>query len=376
MVFAGRAQDKFGPRLVATLGGVLIGLGLIVSSFTPKGTIALMVIGFGILGGTGIGLGYASATPAAVKWFNPTKKGIITGLVVAGFGLASVYISPLTTWLLGAEVDLKFTKISGLALGPNKTFLVLGILFLVITVIVAQFIKNPPKDYVVPEADDTKKKSVNAPVAGKREYTWREMIKTWQFFVLWLMYAFVSFAGLMIIGHMAKIAKAQLPAEQAALGFILVAILAIGNASGRIVAGMASDKIGRTVTMMLFFVSQAVFMGVLYLSTSQLLLVAGAFGVGFNYGANLTLFPATTGDYFGVKNMGVNYGLVFTAWGVGGVFGAQTAASIVDATGSYAGAYALAAGLCVLAAGMTFAVKAPKVVQMSTLEEAELAPEG
>jgi OFA family oxalate/formate antiporter-like MFS transporter len=90
----------------------------------------------------------------------------------------------------------------------------------------------------------------------------------------------------------------------------------------------------------------------------------------------LTLFPATTGDYFGVKNMGVNYGLVFTAWGVGGVFGAQTAASIVDATGSYAGAYALAAGLCVLAAGMTFAVKAPKVVQMSTLEEAELAPEG
>ncbi|MFA5866409.1 MAG: OFA family MFS transporter [Actinomycetota bacterium] len=376
MVFAGRAQDKFGPRIVATIGGALIGLGLIIASFTPKGTIAMMVVGFGVLGGTGIGLGYASATPAAVKWFNPTKKGIITGIVVAGFGLASVYISPLTTWLLGAKVDLKFTEIAGLGLGVNKTFLILGILFLVITVLVAQFIKNPPKGYVVPEDTSTKEKSSRAPVAGKREYDWHEMVKTWQFYALWIMYAFVSFAGLMIIGHMAKIAKAQLPAEQAALGFLLVAILAIGNASGRIVAGMVSDKIGRTMAMMLFFMSQALFMGVLWQSTSQLLLVIGAFGVGFNYGANLTLFPATTGDYFGVKNMGVNYGLVFTAWGVGGVFGAQTAASIVDATSSYAGAYALAAGLCVLAAAMTLMVRAPKVVDMTTLEEAELAPEG
>ncbi len=376
MVFAGRAQDKFGPRIVAMIGGALIGLGLMIAGITPKGTIAMMVVGFGVLGGTGIGLGYASATPAAVKWFNPTKKGIITGIVVAGFGLASVYISPLTTWLLSSKVDLKFTEIAGLGLGVNKTFLVLGILFLAITVLVAQFIKNPPKGYVVPEDTRTKAKSSRAPVAGKREYDWHEMVKTWQFYALWIMFAFVSFAGLMIIGHMAKIAKAQLPAEQAALGFILVAILAIGNASGRIVAGMVSDKIGRTLAMMLFFLAQAVFMGVLWLSASQLLLVLGAFGVGFCYGANLTLFPATTGDYFGIKNMGVNYGLVFTAWGVGGVFGAQTAASIVDATGSYAGAYALAAGLCVVAAGMTWMVRAPKVVEMTTLEEAELAPEG
>lgn len=377
MVFAGRAQDKFGPRLVATIGGILIGLGLIVASFTPKGTIALMVIGYGILGGTGIGLGYASATPAAVKWFNPTKKGLITGIVVAGFGLASVYISPLTTYLLGAKVDLKFAEITGLALGVNKTFLILGILFLVVTVVVSQFIKNPPKDYEVPADTSTKTKSASAPVAGKREYVWKEMIKTWQFYMLWVMYAFVAFAGLMIIGHMAKIAKAQLPAEQAALGFILVALLAIGNASGRIVAGMVSDKIGRTMTMMVFFLSQAVFMGVLYLSTSQLILVAGAFGVGFNYGANLTLFPATVGDYFGVKNMGVNYGMVFTAWGVGGVFGAQTAAMIFDATKSYNGAYALAAALCVAAAVMSLAVKAPHAVDHpSTIEEASLAPEG
>lgn len=376
MVFAGRAQDKFGPRIIATIGGALIGLGLIVASFTPKGTIALMVVGFGILGGTGIGLGYASATPAAIKWFNPTKKGIITGIVVAGFGLASVYISPLTTYLLGKKVDLSFTSIAGLGLGVNKTFMILGILFLVVTVLVSQLLVNPPKDYAVPEDTSTKVKSSKAPVAGKREYDWHEMIKTWQFYVLWLMYAFVAFAGLMIIGHMAKIAKAQLPADQAALGFILVAILAIGNASGRIVAGLVSDKIGRTMTMMVFFLSQALFMGILWLSTSQLLLVVGAFGVGFNYGANLTLFPATVGDYFGVKNMGVNYGLVFTAWGFGGVFGAQTAASIFDATKSYNGAYALAAGLCVAAAVMTLAVKAPKPADMSTLEEAELAPEG
>ncbi|MFH1736329.1 MAG: MFS transporter [Actinomycetota bacterium] len=119
-------------------------------------------------------------------------------------------------------------------------------------------------------------------------------------------------------------------------------------------------------------------MGILYFTGSGMvwLLVAAAFGVGFNYGANLTLFPATTADFFRVKNLGVNYGLVFTAWGVGGVFGAQRAGTIFDNTGSYAGAYALAAGLFVVVAVMTFILKAPKHGEMKTLEEAEAAPEG
>lgn len=384
MIFAGRAQDKFGPRIVATIGGAMMGLGMIVSSFASKDMFWPLILGFGVLGGAGIGLGYAAATPAAVKWFPPTKKGLITGIVVAGFGLASVYVSPLTTWLLKKEVDFYFFKISGLALGPSKTFLYLGIFFFIMTVLFAQLINNPPKDYVVPTAAPKKNEEAKPAAASNKkvDYTWQEMLMKPQYYMLFLMYAFVSFAGLMIIGHIAKIYVFQAP-KAVPLGFLLVAILAIGNASGRIASGVISDKIGRTLTMAMFFTLQAAFMGVLYLSASPAMLAFAAFFVGFNYGANLTLFPATTADFFGIKNMGVNYGLVFFGWGVGGALGSLAAGWIVDATktattptGSYTIAYAIAAGLCLLAALMTFVVKAPKHADMTTLEEAEISPEG
>lgn len=391
MVFAGRAQDKFGPRLVATIGGAMMGLGLIVASLasktmSPDQSIWLLVLGFGVLGGAGIGLGYASTTPAAVKWFPPSKKGLITGIVVAGFGLASVYVSPMTTWLLAKKVSFYFFEINGLGLGVAKTFLIEGIFFFAVTVVLAQFLKNPPKDYVAVEAApkaDAPAARKAAPKTAHRDYTWQEMIKTPQFYILWTMYAFVSFAGLMIIGHMAKIYKVQMPSDAVVLGFLLVAILAIGNASGRVIAGIVSDKIGRPMTMMVFFISQAVFMGILFISGSPAILAVAAFGVGFNYGANLTLFPANTADFFGVKNLGVNYGLVFTAWGFGGVLGSMAAGWIVDATktaatpnGEYAIAYAIAAGLCVLAAVLTLILKPPKRGELPTLEEVEMAPEG
>lgn len=345
MVFAGRAQDKIGPKVVAGLGGAMTGIGLIISSFASQNNLALMVIGFGVLAGTGIGLGYASATPPAVKWFPPAKKGMITGIVVSGFGLASVYISPLTSNLLKS-------------FGINKTFMVLGIAFFFATIILAQLLKNPPAGYVPAGMPAPSAAASNKP--ARHEYDWHEMMKTPQFYLLWLMFAFGSFSGLMIIGHMAKIAGSQLTGID--LGFILVAILAVGNAGGRIVAGMASDKLGRTKTMLLFFISQAVFMGLLSKATSPILLIIAALCIGANYGANLSLFPSATADFFGTKNMGVNYGLVFTSWGVGGVFGSMVAGKIVDITGSYNMAFVVAAVLCVVAAVLTFITKAPQTV--------------
>ena len=186
------------------------------------------------------------------------------------------------------------------------------------------------------------------------------MLRTPQFYLLWLMYAFASFAGLMIIGHMAKISTMQLPGVE--LGFILVAILAIGNAGGRIIAGLVSDKLGRTKTMLLVFISQAMVLMLFSRFSTAALLIAGAAAVGFNYGANLSLFPSATADYFGTKNMGVNYGLVFTAWGVGGVFGGMVAGKIVDLTASYNMAFAVAAVLCLFASGLTFVTKAPRTI--------------
>ncbi len=361
MVFAGRAQDRFGPRLVASLGGALCGIGMIVASFGTRSSTLPITVGFGVLTGVGMGLGYAAATPAAVKWFPPQRKGLITGIVVAGFALASVYIAPLTKLLLQLY-------------GVPGSFRFLGIMFLLVTVGLAQLLVNPPAGYVpVGSRPAALAGGKGASPAVASNYGWRQMLRTPQFALLWLMYACSAFAGLMIIGHMAKIAALQMSGLD--LGFLLVAVLAIGNALGRVVAGVVSDKIGGIRTMLIVFLAQAAMMGVLAFSHTVATLVPVAAAVGFCYGANLSLFPSTTAGFFGTENLGVNYGLVFTAWGVGGVFGSMVAGSIVDSAGSYGLAYAIAAGLCVLAAGLTFVTKppAPLVVAGAGAEEIRAA---
>jgi MFS transporter, OFA family, oxalate/formate antiporter len=276
--------------------------------------------------------------------------------VVSGFGLASVYIAPVTAALLGGA-------------GVSTTFFVLGGAFFVIAVGLAQLLADPPEGYVpaAPAKIAAVVGGADAPAAPEvHHYDWREMVRTRQFVLLWLMYACSAFAGLMIIGHMAKIAVLQLVGVE--LGFLLVAVLALGNAAGRIVAGVVSDRIGGLKTMFGVFAFQAVLMLLLpRADTSATLAVAAAF-VGFCYGSNLSLFPSTTAGFFGTKHLGVNYGLVFTAWGVGGVFGSMSAGTIVDSTGSYATAYAVAAVLCMLAAGLSLITKppAPKMATVVT----------
>jgi nitrate/nitrite transporter NarK len=330
MVPAGRLQDKLGPRLIASAGAVLTGIGLVVASFATPSSSLPALLGFGLLAGTGFGLGYAAATPAAVKWFPPGKKGLVTGLVVAGFGLAPVYIAPLSKVLLGAH-------------GIAYSFRVLGIAFLVVTLALSQLIVNPEKPLNVA--------APGSPAAGGgagSDATWRDMIRTPDFWSLWLQYACAATAGLMIIGHLAKIVAAQ-SGNAIQGGFLLVALLAVFNASGRIVAGVASDRIGRTVTLVSVFLLQASNMVFFSGFSTFTGFVVGSAVVGFSYGACLSLFPATAADRWGTKNLGLNYGILFTAWGVGGVFGPVLAGRIADATGSYELAYQIAAGLLVAA---------------------------
>ena len=345
MVPAGRIQDKVGPRLVATMGGILCGIGFIVASLSQS--LTGVIIGFGILAGAGIGCGYASATPPAVKWFPPARTGLIAGLVVAGFGLASVYIAPLANHLLGA-------------FGIQSTFLILGIAFLLAVVLLSQLLKNPAAGYKpagnpTPMKSDTKAKAPAASVPV--DYEWSEMLRTPQFYLLWIMFVFGAGAGLMIIGKLAKIVDLQAGIKA---GFIFVAMLAVGNAAGRIIAGVLSDKIGRTWTMFTVFVFQAVLMFLLRgLDTYGTLFLASIL-IGFNYGANLSIFPSATKDYFGLKNFGVNYGFVFTAWGVGGILGPVLSGWIFDTSKNFNNAYLIAAVCLLFAACLTFATRAPK----------------
>jgi MFS family permease len=312
LLVAGILQDRMGPRRVLILGTVMVGLGMIVSSFAT--TPMMLVLTFGVMTGSGIGFGYACLSPSAMKWFHPSKKGLVNGLIAAGFGLAAVYLAPLTSTLI-AEY------------GINTSFLVLGIAVLVIAVPLAFTINNPPAGYV-PEAPAGYKSTSTKPA----DINWRGMLKTPQFYSLWVMFAFASAAGLMIIGNITSIAATQADITDAAY---LVVILAIFNSGGRVAAGILSDKIGGVKTLMIAFVMQGINMVMFATFDSEFTLIIGAAVAGVGYGTLLAVFPSIIADFYGLKNYGANYGVLYTAWGVSGFIGPVVAAFAVDTTGTY-----------------------------------------
>jgi OFA family oxalate/formate antiporter-like MFS transporter len=339
---AGRLQDVLSPRLVAAVGGVLVGLGMVVASFTtsPLG----YIIGFGVLAGSGIGFGYAAATPPAVKWFPKARTGMIAGLVVSGFGLASVYAAPLSAWLIQE-------------LGLPWTLRILGMAFLGVVVGLSFLLRPPRKDE---EPREEGAQTAHAGAARKEDFSPMEMLKTSQFYILWFMFACGAGAGLMIISKLKAIADKQVGIT---LGFMFVASLAVGNGGGRILTGFLSDKIGRKVTLFSCFVMQAGLVFLLSMTQKGTVLADVWFLgllsalIGANYGANLALFPSITKDFYGLRNFGMNYGLVFTAWGVGGFVLALVAGQVYDIYQTFSVAYYSASALLVIAAVLTFFVR-------------------
>ncbi|MBC2704602.1 OFA family MFS transporter [Desulfobacula sp.] len=338
MIFAGRVQDRLSPKITAVIGGILTGLGLIIVSFSTAWI--SWIIGFGILMGMGLGFGYASATPPAIKWFPPAKTGMIAGIVVAGFGLASVYIAPLAIFLIEK-------------VGLSQAMLIFGIAFLVIVSALAQFLVNPPEGYVHPDAAQ----NTTSGASGSIDFEPGKMLRTATFYKLWIIFCIASGAGLMIIGGVAGMAKQGM----GQMAWVVVALMAVGNASGRVIAGILSDRIGRANTLFIMLIFQSiVIFSLLFITPAQvMLLVLAAMLIGFNYGTNLSLFPSATKDFFGLKNFGVNYGLVFSAWGVGGFIFPRVSQMIVAYTNSPRMAYVLAAGLLLIGAVLALMTKAP-----------------
>lgn len=327
LLVAGNLQDRMGPRKVLILGTIMVGLGMIISSFATSPM--TLLLSFGVITGCGIGFGYACLSPAAMKWFHPSKKGLVNGLIAAGFGLAAVYLAPLTSVLIDG-------------FGINTSFLILGLGVLAIAVPLACTINNPPADYVPEAPAGYKAKSGAAEVS----MGWRAMVKTPQFYSLWLMYALASSAGLMIIGNITSIAVKQANLTQAAF---LVVVLAIFNSGGRVAAGILSDKIGGVKTLLLAFIMQGVNMAMFATYDNEIMLMVGAALAGVGYGTLLAVFPSITADYYGLKNYGGNYGVLYTAWGVSGFIGPVVAATAVDMTGNYVMAYTICAAMLAVA---------------------------
>ncbi len=433
MVIAGRVQDARGPRQTAIVGGVLMGMGFLSASFMNNpvsfliahalltgavGLILLLVFDallggresmnrnpmlryvphaimmavvvagittgtqfvgklgavdkifmlwatVGFLAGVGIGFAYVCPIAALVKWF-PDAKGLVVGIAVAGFGL-------------GAFIFAKVPGIYGAAgyiqeRGIIEFFLVHGVICLVGITLGAMLLRNPPS---MPAASG----------GGGGDSTWRDTLKQPSFYLLWLMYFSGAMAGLMVIGitkgfiqdqlidaavNAGQVKDEALIANCAAKGLTAVGILSIFNAVGRIVWGFVSDLIGRTMSLIVMFLFQAVAMVLLGTATSDILLYVIASTIGFNYGGLFSLFPSATADLFGAKNVGANYGWLFTSYGIAGVIGIAAGNVAKSTTGSYYAAFVMAAVLCVISACLAI-VLARKIAKIKAAAAAAAA---
>jgi OFA family oxalate/formate antiporter-like MFS transporter len=358
MVAAGRLQDRIGPRWVATAGGALVGIGMIVASLSPARLAGpgafpiIMVAGFGVLTGTGIGFAYAAATPAAAKWFSLRRRGLAIGIVISGFGFSALYSAPLSSLLLRV-------------FGVDESFLILGGIFFFVVTGLAQLLADPPKGYVPPGSYDERPQP-DGPAPIVHEYPPAEMVATPSFAMLWCAFACSTCAGLSVLTALPRIATLQLGLTAGlAVAPAIIAVAALGNGAGRLLAGVFSDRTGRPLALMVAFALQGVFILALRFASTPPLLLPAALLVALAYGANLALMPAATFDFFGTRHAGADYGLVFTAWGVGGVLGTQVEALLFERglgpipAPAHSLAFTTALGLCALATLLAYLLRPP-----------------
>ncbi len=344
-VVAGFLQDRFGPRRVAAAGGILYALGFFLASQTES--LLWLYITFGAIAGAGNGFGYAIPIPVCSKWF-PDRRGLAIGLVVGGYGAGSGIYGPVAREVLIPSY------------GWQGTMQISAGLFLVMTLAAAWLLRNPPEGYQPPTAP-------RAPAAGSapppavapagRDFAPAEMVRTPTFYLLWVAYCLGSAAGLMVISQLVPVGEAAGLGAAAGLG---LTIGAIGNTGGRVLSGWMSDTFGRLNTLRLMVLISAVALPVFYLFAGQvvlfyLLLIV----IYYCYGTLLSVFASTCADFYGTRHMGVNYGLLFSAWGVAGIVGPVIAGRVYDATGDYRQAFFIAAGLAVVSLASLALARAP-----------------
>ena len=356
MVIAGRMMPSVGPRKLTIAGGLVLGLGYILAGVVTPGNFLTTLIFVGIIGGSGIGLGYVVPIAVGMKWF-PDKKGMITGLAVAGFGFGAL----LWIYLAGQFGQL----IAGLGLGT--TFIVYGVAFFLLCAIGAIWMKNPPEGWTPAGYKPPEAKGGAAPAAGSQDFTSGEMLAKAQYYMIFLAFAFGASAGLMSIGLMKLFPKEALeaagktPAEASALaGTAMAVFFSLANGIGRIAWGAMSDKLGRKLSIFLMLATQGIFVILFqWMAGSPATLFLFATLIGFNFGGNFALFPTITADTFGTKNIGQNYGWVFLAYGFGGIFGPILGGKLGD-MGDFPMAFTICGVLCLVAAAIIVGVKAPK----------------
>ncbi len=323
----GRLQDRYGPRNIGILAGVVYSIGYFLS-WQFNSDLAMMYVAYGALG-AGVGIGYSCPLACCVKWF-PDKRGLISGIAVAGFGAGTFIFAQVGAAIIGK------TPYTGL----GEAYLILGIIFLVMVVVGSLLLCDPPQGYC-PAGWTPPLQGAGS--TAKKQFVWREMLRTKSFIMIWIMFVLSATCGLMMVGNISNVAASfkdfytpaipagtDIIATKAANVALLAGIYAIFNGTGRVAWGFISDKLGRTQAMRAMFLFQAIglFASAAFVvskPTDQNIQFIGlaAFDswIGFCFGGNFAMFPPITSEYFGTKYFGFNYGLVFTSYAVGGVIG-------------------------------------------------------
>jgi OFA family oxalate/formate antiporter-like MFS transporter len=327
-VLAGRIQDRRGPRPCAFLGAVLVSLGFFLASLTSS--LWFLYAVFGILVGAGNGFGYATPTPVASKWF-PDKRGLVVGLMVGGYGAGSAIIGPIATSLITS-------------IGWRPTFRLLGVAFFMMGMIGTWLLTNPPDGYRPAGWTPTQA------AIERRDYSTAAVLRTPQFYLLWVAFCLGATAGQMAISQLVPFARsAGLGAAAAAWA---LPVTATGNAGGRILSGWLSDTLGRVRTLRVMVLASAIAMPALFVWREQAVLFFGlAAAVYWCYGTQLSVFASTTADLYGTRNLGLNYGILFTAWGAAGILGPMIGGRVFDTFGDYRYAFYAASALAIVAFG-------------------------
>ncbi|SHK55430.1 L-lactate MFS transporter [Paramaledivibacter caminithermalis] len=331
-IFSGRLQDRIGPRKVAIIGAMLYGGGLMLASTATS--IIQLYIYYGVIAGAGVGFAYVCPLSTCVKWF-PEKKGFITGIAVGAFGLGSLVFKSLIQYFIATN-------------GVSSTFFYLGMIYTILGLIGANFLILPPIRYNSSTQSSNTIKENNFKVG--------EMVKTKSFYLIWIMYFFGCMSGLLVIG-LAKDIGMQLAGLEASVAANAVAMIALFNAGGRLIWGALSDKLGRIKVVTIMFIITAISMITMSVVTlSYITFFACLAGIAFCFGGFLAVFPTITGEFFGIKNLGANYGIIYQAYGAAALAGPI----IVARAGGLKPTFLIAAFLAIVGASLTFVVRQPK----------------
>jgi len=340
--FGGLWMGRSGPRIVAITSGILYGAGVFLASFATD-SLTVLYLTYGLLAGVGIGLGYIVPVATLIKWF-PDKRGFITGVAVAGFGAGALVTGPVAKILIDS-------------LGLFPTFAVLGVIYLVLVIGAALFMRNPPAGWK-PEGyePDTSASSERSGV----DYELGGALRTWQWYALWALLFLNVTAGIAIIAEAAPMA-ASITNVSPLVAAGLVSIISVANGAGRFLWAWLSDAIGRKWVFLTMYLLQALcFFLIPTIGTTYFTLAVLAFIIVSCYGGGFGTMPAFNADYFGSLNVGKIYGLMITAWGFGGVLGPLLISRVVDATGGYQNAFYILAGLMLVSSILPFIVRPPK----------------